>query len=205
MSQAPRLRMAAPQPPAASPQTPSGIRIAYIAGRDRAREADVWRVADAWNALIPAKKIRVLSDERWVETLAVLRLWGVEEVLLGLRCYAGQTWQRTYKAWKRYESWLGVSTQWIEEALADADRVEAAADRAAAAEAESRQRAAEKAAERAREADARRRMGSMRGDELKALLARAEADLRKAGGFRRVNAATIAQHAVRMLVWEAAS
>lgn len=116
------------QTPAADSR-PSQIRKAYCfapgAHRGQSRtpadevERGVWQTAECWNAEIPRKRIRVLTQDRFRECEHTLRVWTADEICDGIRCYARQKWQRLNQAWKTFENWIveGNATGWIEEAL----------------------------------------------------------------------------------------
>lgn len=115
------------------------VRTVHEIGITAAGEIEeaVWRIVERWNRCIPAKRIRVLNQERFRECQAVLKTWPVADILKGIEFYAAQKWQREHRAWKRFEQWLSFgSTPWIEEALNAEEAAQAAADRAASKAAE---------------------------------------------------------------------
>jgi hypothetical protein len=88
-------------------------------------------VQACWNDVMPRNRVRFLTGNRWAAICAALATFTAEEICLAIRCYAGQSWQRSHQAWKTFDSFLDVRnlTQWIEKAMDEADRREQAANR----------------------------------------------------------------------------
>ena len=90
---------------------------------DRLVEA-MRQIVAAWNRCIPVNKVRVLSQYRYYSLREILHWHTADEVCRAIEFYGRQRWQREHRAWKRFDDWIDIVTQWIEAEAEDREKRE---------------------------------------------------------------------------------
>jgi len=116
-------------------------------------EPAVLAAVEEWNRSIPKNRCLILDQRRFDEIRYCLELLRPDELLLAIRFYARQAWNRRTGAWKRFDNWFqaDVARQWFETAVEAAQAARIRNDRAAPVDPRVRKLAAELA--RRRDAD----------------------------------------------------
>lgn len=129
-------------PGAAMTDPDSPVRIAYRPPGRPLRAQDfrtppeqiptaVEAIVAAWNRCVPARRVRVINQPRYLDLCALLTTFTAEEICQAVEFYGGQEWQRRRGAWKTFDRWIDISnvTRWVEDLAAHRERQEAADDR----------------------------------------------------------------------------
>jgi hypothetical protein len=89
--------------------------------------AAVMACVAAWNAAMPARRVRVVTQTRYLAAVRTLSVYTAGEVCSAIAWYAGRAWNRRNNAWRHFEDWVDVdnltrAVERIEDERADAAR-----------------------------------------------------------------------------------
>ena len=84
-------------------------------------------IVAAWNREIPARRIRVITANRFWDLRRALAVFHPSEIVDAIGFYSRQSWQREHRAWMTFDAFLGLDrlTGWIEQMLEASERTAA--------------------------------------------------------------------------------